>query len=503
MRTLFQLISFEYRKYVFTRGFLVFLLLFPILGVLGALSMVVNENAAPVRAFVVIDETGGKYQAVIDQALVSNRVAKELTAWDSFAPLALRMNEDDTFPLSAPFKPAPRSDARLSAFANAGGLDAALTAAGPYLKAQAPPTPVVKDSFVRLPLPSQVASVQDADKKLKAIRPFLSGDQALPSGHPLFAVVYIPKDVGDGGTVQFWTHNLIDENLLNAIDFWLTRDVQLTAFEEKGLSKQSVRDIEGLSVPIARYTLGQTGDEGGEAATSDFIRTYLPLGLAYILLVMITTVGSMLLTSTVEEKSNKIIEVLLSSVSATQLMIGKLIGLALVGLTIPSIFLLSAGLAVAFADSNEITAAVQDILLGTNLLPIFIGYFIVGYLLYASIYLAVGAMCNTIQDAQSFVTPLYMAMWLPLPFLQMIVQDPNGIIARIFTWIPIYTPYAIMMRMSSGPPWWEIVGASILLGVTVIYVLGLMGRIYRNGVLSSGGAPTLKQVRELAKRTDT
>ena len=500
MSTLLQLISFEYRKYVFTRGFLLFLLLFPILGVLAAFSLVVSENAAPVRAFVVIDETGGQYEAVIDEALMKERTRRELAAWDSFAAQAVMVEASSAFPLSAPFAPGPRSDERLDAFAAAGGLAAALQAAGPYLRAGAPITPVVKDSFIRLSLPPDVRRVAGGAEQINALRPYLGGEQMMPGGRPLFAAILIPADAGGGGAIQFWTNNLIDDSLLNAIDRWITRDLRLKAFQDAGLTPADVRAVERLSIPIGRYTLGEQGEEDGEAAATDFIRTYLPLGLAYILLVMITTVGSMLLTSTVEEKSNKIIEVLLSSVSATQLMVGKLIGLAVVGLTIPLIFLTSGGIAIALTGSSEVTEAIKEVLFGSHLLPVFLGYFIVGYLLYASIYLAIGAMCSTIQDAQSFVTPLYMAMWAPLPFLQMIVQDPNGLIARIFTWIPIYTPYAIMMRMSADPPQWEIIGASVLLGITVIYVLGLMGRIYRNGVLSNGGAPTLKQVRELAQR---
>lgn len=498
--TLFQLISFEYRKYIFTRGFLLVLLVIPVFGAFGAFSAIINERAAPVRAFAVIDESGGTYTGVIDAALAREEAREALYVWDQYVTAAVPVGADGTSPLAAPFAPGDRTPARLNAFVAAGGIKAGTLAAAPYLAADAPAAPSVRPSFVRVPLPQAAATAADSNAALTALRPYLSGDQTLPGNdRALFAVIVIPSDVAAGGTVQFWTNNLIDESLLISVDGWITGDIRRAAFEAAGLDRDQLAEIERLSVPVARFTLGDDGKDDGEAGAVDFVETYLPLGLAYVLLLMITSVGSMLLTSTVEEKSNKIIEVLLSSVSATELMVGKLVGLALVGITVPLIFLSSAAVALLIAGGGELNDAIRGVLFDSNLLPIFFAYFVVGYLLYASIYLAVGAMCSTIQDAQSFVMPLYLSMWVPFPFLQMIVQDPNGLIARIFTWIPIYTPFAVMMRISADPPQWEIIGASVLLLGVVIYVLGTMGRIYRNGVLSSGGAPTLKQVRELAK----
>ena len=290
--------------------------------------------------------------------------------------------------------------------------------------------------------------------------------------------------------------NNVDTDLRNFLDYTLTRELRNFAFDELGIERAEVDRIRDFAVPVRVFT---PTEEGGEADATDIARTVVPLVLAYALLLVITSIGGMLLTSTVEEKSNKIVEVLLSSVSATQLMLGKLIGLALVGMTLPAIVFGLGFLTVQVTGAGAVSDGLRDALFGSPLVPVFFFYFVVGYLLFASIYLAVGAMSNTIQDAQSFLGPLTIMMLLPVPFLQLIVQDPNGLVARIFTWIPIYTPYAVLMRISANPPLWEIIGATALLLVVVGIVLTAMGRIYRNGVLSSGGAPSLRKVRELSR----
>lgn len=504
MGTLFQLISHEYRRYIFTRGFLLLITLIPLSAMFGIFAESVNEQTKPVRAFVVIDDTA-RFISAIDDALQQERLREELQTWDIYADIAVVRDEQGELPLPDPFRPAEITEQRLKAFEEAGGLTAAQMIAAPVIREGMPPLPDIRPRFVRVPLPENVQNASNREEQVERLRAHLQGDGTLADNRTLFAAVIIPRRVLDGGDVQYWTNNLIDRELAGFIDNTLTQKLQRDRFIDEGLSDEALADIRQIDVPVSTFK-ATAGDDASAADRATF-QTLIPLMLAYALFFMILSVGGMLLTSTVEEKSNKIVEVLLSSVSATQLMVGKLVGLALVGITLPTIFLLL-GLVVSqllgaagggASDQAEMMNAIQSSLFDSHLIPLFFFYFLLGYLLFASIYLAVGALSSSIQDAQSFVGPLTILLILPFPFLFQIIQDPNGILARIFTWIPLYTPYAVMIRMTSNPPFWEIVGATCLLAATVILVVTRMGRIYRNGVLSSGGAPSLKKVRELSK----
>ncbi|WP_031555069.1 ABC transporter permease [Parvularcula oceani] len=494
---LFQLIAQEYRRYVLTRGFLLFLAIIPISIGFGALAGFLSEYAAPVRAFTVVDATG-RYGTEIDRVLEQRHLRRVVSAWDAYVE-GLEAVGDEEFDLPDPFAPDDNTPARRIAFAEAGGLEAANAAIAGQLPPDTPLAEEPKRNLRRVPPPADIEGLP-LEQAAEALRPFLNGDAEIPgSDDGLFAAVLIPADFGpDGAEAQFWTQNLTDESLSDAVEEALTVALQRRAYEERGLSIQDVRAVDSIRAPFDRF---KSNSETGEAVSvREELALYVPLGLAYILLAMVLSVGGMLLTSTVEEKSNKIVEVLLSSVTATELMVGKLIGLLLVGITAPVLFLLLGFIALtAFGGAGEVVSAFRAILFGSPLVPLFFFYFLLGYLMFASLYLAIGAMSQSIQDAQSFVTPITILLVLPLPFLQMVVTDPNGIVARILTWIPIYTPYAVMMRINADPPVWEIVGATLLLLAFTGALVFFMGRIYRNGVLSSGGAPKFTDALKLAR----
>ena len=505
---LWQIISHEYRKYVFTRGFLLFLLIIPVSVLFGAGASLLNAATQPVRAFTVIDQTG-LYGEAVDSVLADRRARRALSAWDAYVT-GLSVTREDAFDLPYPFDPDDEANAaRRDAFAAAGGIAAANAALRSQLPEGTPPAEAPRETIVRVAPPDGVPT-NDLVAAADALRPYLNGDRRLEGADgdatELFAALLIPADFGaEGAEAQFWTQNLADESIRGDLRRALTAALKRTAYKSEGLDQIVVRRIEAIRAPLA--TFKSDSETGEEAGAAEFLATYLPLGLAYILLVMIMSVGGMLLTSTVEEKSNKIVEVLLSSVTATQLMAGKLIGLMLVGVTAPLLFLTAGLIATAIGltqvapdgTAAEVLGGLWDVLFGSPLLPLFFLCFVLGYVLFASLYLAVGAMSESIQDAQSFVGPLTILLVLPLPFLGQAVQDPNGTVMRILTWVPIYTPYALMMRINNDPPFWEMAGALAMLVAFTGLVLFFMGRIYRNGVLSSGGAPKLKDAVKLAR----
>jgi ABC-type Na+ efflux pump permease subunit len=238
--------------------------------------------------------------------------------------------------------------------------------------------------------------------------------------------------------------------------------------------------------------------EAGEEAVSfaDKIRQWAPTGFVYLLWIAIFTIAQMLLNNTIEEKSNRIIEVLLSSVTPGELMMGKLGGIAAVGLTMISAWIVSLVgiLMLKVSQEAEIAGELLKVLRTSGLLTSFVVYFVLGYLLYAGIFLAIGSLCNTLKEAQNMMGPIMIVMIVPLMTMMFIPKEPNGTLATVLSWVPLYTPFVMMNRAAADPPMVDRVGTLILLVVTTMTVLWLSGRIFRVGILRTGQPPKFMEL---------
>jgi ABC-2 type transport system permease protein len=121
-------------------------------------------------------------------------------------------------------------------------------------------------------------------------------------------------------------------------------------------------------------------------------------------------------------------------------------------------------------------------------------YFILGYLMYAGFFLAIGSLCNTIKDAQNLMGPVMIIMIVPLLTMMFIPKDPNGTLATILSWIPLYTPFIMMNRAAADPPMFDMVGTLILLIVSTAGTLWLTGKVFRIGILRTGQPPKIKEL---------
>ena len=124
----------------------------------------------------------------------------------------------------------------------------------------------------------------------------------------------------------------------------------------------------------------------------------------------------------------------------------------------------------------------------------FLLYFLLGYLIYAGLFLSIGALCNDIKEAQSFQGPMMLIMMIPLFTMVFVHRDPHGTLATILTWIPLYTPFTLMNRASANPPWMEVVGATLLMIATALLLLWSAGRIFRMAMLRAGNRPKLGEI---------
>jgi len=136
----------------------------------------------------------------------------------------------------------------------------------------------------------------------------------------------------------------------------------------------------------------------------------------------------------------------------------------------------------------------------SSLVPLFSVYFVLGYLLYAAFFLAIGSVCNTIKEAQSYMGLFTLVMMVPLMTMMFIPKDPNGPLARVLSWIPLYTPFTMMNRANADPPWIDLVGTLIMLVAATALALWATGKIFRIGILRTGQPPKILEMLRWAVR---
>jgi len=225
----------------------------------------------------------------------------------------------------------------------------------------------------------------------------------------------------------------------------------------------------------------------------DVVRQWAPSAFVYLLWLSIFVIIQMLLNNTIEEKSNRIIEVLLSSLTPGQLMMGKLTGIAAVGLTMVGGWMVAlfAILSWKAGGASEMAGTLLILLKSSNLLPLFSLYFLMGYLMYSAFILSIGSVCNTIKEAQSYMGVLTMIMMVPIMTMTFIPKDPNGMLARVLSWIPIYSPFTMMNRAAADPPLFDLIGTFVMMAVTTVVALWMAGKIFRIGILRTGQPPRI------------
>jgi len=242
----------------------------------------------------------------------------------------------------------------------------------------------------------------------------------------------------------------------------------------------------------------------------------------YLIMMFIIIYGNMVMRSVIEEKTNRIIEIIISSVKPFQLMIGKIVGTSLAGILQFMIWAII-GLGLMFAASaffgvnvgptarispelmqsaqHELSGSAQMYITELWNLPIasiiigFIIYFIGGYFLYSSFYAAIGAAVDNQTDSQQFLLPIIMPLILSVYIgFFTVVNDPHGSVAVIFSMIPLTSPIVMLMRIPFGVPWWQIVISVSLLFATFFLVVWFAAKIYRVGILMYGKKPTWKEL---------
>jgi ABC-2 type transport system permease protein len=205
--------------------------------------------------------------------------------------------------------------------------------------------------------------------------------------------------------------------------------------------------------------------------------------------------GQALMTSVIEEKNNRVVEVMVSSVSPDTLLSGKLLGVGAAGLTQLLAWALTVGLVGLYVGSGAVAGGASVPEVGAGVLVAFVVFFLLGFFLYGSLYAAVGAAVNSMQEAQNLILPLMMPVILAMMFFPMVLRSPDSTLAVALSLVPLLAPLLMFLRISVlMPPMWQV---ALSIGLTVLTIWGVVwmaSRIYRVGILMYGKRPTFPEI---------
>ncbi len=302
--------------------------------------------------------------------------------------------------------------------------------------------------------------------------------------------VVLDSDVLEGsGKIHLYTYKQKASNIdtLSSIEYICYKTVVNQRYKMQDLSQELLEKLR--NVPIERVEIGSTeGQDRVQSKTDAILKTMIPFVFMYLMFLGIFISGQQIISSVIEEKSSRVIEVLLSAVSPFELMAGKILGLAGTGLTLVSLWAGAAFLTTRSQGLNvEITA---------QFIIYFAIYYIFGFLLVSSILAGAGSVCNTIKETQSLMMPMTMLFVIPLLSWFKLIREPNGLMSRIFSFIPPLTPMVMVLRLSSGSEIWivEILASIILLIISVLIAMWAAAKIFRTGILMYGKRLGLREI---------
>lgn len=319
------------------------------------------------------------------------------------------------------------------------------------------------------------------------------------------AILVVPKSLDQ--TFEIHSSQQISLSLQQDITNVLEKKITLINLKKNGINPNLINQSEA-KINLQTKLIDSNGKEILSSSELSLVIAMLSGFLIYFFIFMY---GAMVMRGVIEEKTNRIIEVMISSVKPFQLMIGKIIGIALVGLTQFFFWLIIAAIGISLApflmesssliqnEINTVNSPINSLEIFNNL-PIyslvfgFVFYFIAGYFLYGSLFASVGAAVDHETDSQQFMLPLTIPLILSFIMIQPIIDNPHGDLAYWFSMIPFTSPIIMMVRIPFGVPIFELALSMTILVIGIVSSIWLSSKIYRVGILMYGKKPSYKEV---------
>lgn len=336
------------------------------------------------------------------------------------------------------------------------------------------------------------------------------------------AVLYVPAtSLSVPTNAKLYSNKQIPMSLSSYIKSEMKQEVEHRKLLAHGIDPKIVKSV-NTSINISTIRMDE---EEGEKTSYAELESIIGLALAVIVYFVIFLFSNQVLRGVIEEKSNRIIEVIISSVKPFELMMGKIIGIALVGLTqfllwivlTIGIYLVANGIILGpeimspsgtvmteeisqIVDTNqgqdimlEVVSMIESINFKAILIS-FLFYFVFGFLLYAALFAAVGGMVDNETDSNQFVTILSMPLIVAIVCSTAMINNPDSGLGIWLSMIPFTSPVSMMIRIPFGVPYWQVVVSLLILVLTFVFITWIAAKIYRTGILMYGKKPNLKEI---------
>ena len=315
----------------------------------------------------------------------------------------------------------------------------------------------------------------------------------------IYGILSVNADIDAKDAFQFYGRTVGDIKSIAEFQSALRRSVIGLRFEKANISVDK-EVVTKLMAPVDMQT-NELSASGG-STKKGFMEAYFGTFMFVMILFMtLLLYGIATMRGILEEKSSRVMEVLLGSVSPNELMSGKILGIGLVGLTQVAIYALTAG-AVRMYLSTQANPEMAGFLSAftAGKLAYFLVFFLLGYFMYTAMFACIGAVCNSEQEAQNLQSPVQMCLMMPMMATIFFVGQPDSTISVIVSLIPIFTPMVMFMRICvQTPPFWQIaLSIALTLGTTWLIFRGA-AKVFRIGILMYGKRPTIPEILRWAR----
>ena len=328
--------------------------------------------------------------------------------------------------------------------------------------------------------------------------------------------IYEPKDL------RFYSKNVPSGDLINGIESLVENKIRELKIQDLKLNEESLDKLR-TRITMETYSVdkeaeGVSDEIGVKQSNSD-----LAFGLGYfngfLIYMFVFIYGSFILQSVLDEKTSKVVEIIVSSIKPTQLMMGKVLGVGAVAFTQIFIWIILVTSISTFTsmyfginsyettqivqteqdvnNSKEIVKGIYDMFAAVDIkktVLIFLIYFLGGFFLYGAFFAAIGSAVDNLQDANQFTLPISLPIIASLMFMGIVLNNPEGNASFFLSMFPLTSPILMMARLAFGVPDWQLILSIMILIISVVFALWFAGRIYRVGILTSGSKITYKLI---------
>jgi len=462
----------DFLGYIKTWGFWL-TALGPFLGIIfGILFPLILSQSEPTRYATILDETG-LHASAIEKLLTTNNNRELENILRSAARVTIPQKGKEAF----------------NKVLDEQGIDAA--------REMILNTSPIMAKILNLP-DTKLIFVTPPATTIEKLKPYLMGTEKLTienQEQTLGGVLHIFKEDGEA-KAEFWSTSPNTSELVSLANQYFADAASQKYMAAAGLSrKQALQERRDALRVSTLNPAKQADDDGSQTVTAkDRIPYLVAAALSMLLWFAVFTGAYMLLMSMVEEKINKVLEMLLATTRFSEIFLGKLLGVAALTLAslLPWIILGGIGFygATQFADGAIADGLTQT--LSTKMLIFLPVFFILGYVFYGSIFIALGALAESMQDASTLMTPMVLLLTACIMVVPIGVAFPDSPLLAAAAWFPFSAPFAAVIRLPSDPPLWETLGSMMVLIISSTLVIWGSARMFRYGVLSGGGMISVK-----------